>query len=246
MQTLKAKLARKIVGTSTSALLFLSLTAHAQESVNAELDSCVKGQQISLTGKGMVMGALTGLGAALLGNKKNDALKEAAIGAAVGGAAGFATAYFTAIETCYKENPAWIPESRIERTKAYAQVKQETKYKPAEGIRFQATRLEMPATVKAGTTLEIGSTFYVLTPNGAETQVGLERKLFAIVDGKETMLTFTGKGTEERTVEPGEHKDTAHLPIPGDAKPGTQYRFEFSVSADGKPGSTVKRTVTVE
>ena len=45
---------------------------------------------------------------------------HAAIGAVVGGAAGFATAYFTAIDTCYKQNPAWIPESKIERTKAYA------------------------------------------------------------------------------------------------------------------------------
>lgn len=198
-----------------------------------------------LTAKGAGAGAIAGLGASLFSNNK-DALKNAAIGAVVGGAAGFATAYFTAIDTCYKKNPSWIPESNIERTKAYAQVKRETKYKPAEGIKAKATKIAMASTVKAGEAADIGSTFIVLTPDGAETVVTLQRKLFAIVEGKETALTFTGKNTEERTVEPGEHKDTAHLPIPSDTKAGTQYRYEFSVSAGGKPFSSVNSTVTVQ
>lgn len=227
-------------------LLCLSFAAHAQESANTDLDACVKQEQIALTAKGAGAGAIAGLGAALFSKNGNDALKNAAIGAVVGGAAGFATAYFTAIDTCYKKNPSWIPESKIERTKAYAQVKKETKYKPSEGIKAQATKIAMPAVIKAGEALNIASTFIVLTPNGAETPVTLERKLFAIVDGKETPLTFTGKTNEERTVEPGEHRDNARLPIPPDAKAGTQYRYEFGVLAGGKSVSSVSSTVTVQ
>ncbi|TCG02291.1 hypothetical protein BZM27_54150 [Paraburkholderia steynii] len=55
---------------------------------------------------------MTGFAAMLVSNKKNDALKGAAVGAAVGGIAGFATAYYTAIDTCYKKNPSWVPESK--------------------------------------------------------------------------------------------------------------------------------------
>ncbi|TYC62190.1 hypothetical protein ETQ85_01155 [Zoogloea oleivorans] len=237
---------QKIAAKAIAALLCLSTAAHAQESANTELDACVKEEQIMLTAKGAGAGVLAGLGAALFSNNKKDALKNAAIGAVVGGAAGFATAYFTAVDTCFKKNPAWIPESKIERTKAYAQVKKDTKYKPTEGIKAQATKIEMPTTIKAGVPMDIVSTFIVLTPNGAETPIVIERKLFAIVEGKETALTFTGRNSEERTVEPGEHQDTARLPIPSDAKADTQYRFEFSVSAGGKPVSTVKETVTVQ
>lgn len=241
----KMPLLRQFATIYVAGLLCLSVAAHAQESANTDLDSCVKEEQIALTAKGAGAGAIAGLGAAIFSKKKDDALKNAAIGAVVGGAAGFATAYFTAIDTCYKKNPSWIPESKIERTKAYAQVKKETKYKPAEGIKAQATKIAMPATVKAGEALDIASTFIVLTPDGAETQVTLERKLFVIVEGKETALTFTGKNIEERTVEPGEHQDTAHLPIPSDTQVGTQYRYQFSVSAGGKPVSSVTSTVVV-
>ncbi len=237
---------RQFATSTVTAMLCLSTAAYAQESANADLDACVKEQQIALTAKGAGVGAIAGLGTALFSKNKNDALKNAAIGAVVGGAAGFATAYFTAIDACYKKNPSWIPESKIERTKAYALVKKETKYKPSEGIKAQATKIAMPGTIKAGEALDIASTFIVLTPNGAETPVSIERKLFAILDGKETPLTFTGKNNEERTVEPGEHQDTAHLPIPPDAKAGTQYRYEFGVTAGGKSASSVTSTVTVQ
>ncbi len=246
MHNRKTNTARQLAASAVASLMCLSLAAHAQESANADLDACVKEQQIALTAKGAGMGAIAGLGTALFSKNKGDALKNAAIGAVVGGAAGFATAYFTAIDACYKQNPAWIPESKIERTKAYAQVKKETKYKASEGIKAQATKIAMPGSVKAGEALDIASTFIVLTPNGAETAVTLERKLFAIVDGKETALTFTGRNSEERTVEPGEHLDTARLPIPSDAKAGTQYRYEFGVIAGGKPVSSVTSTVTVQ
>lgn len=245
MKNIKINKFRQVFTGVAVVLMCVSTVVHAQESANADLDVCVKEQQIALTAKGAATGAALGLGAALFSQNKDNALKKAAIGAAVGGAAGFATAYFTAIDTCYKKNPSWIPESKIERTKNYAQVKKDTKYKPSEGIKAQTTKLAMPATIKAGEALDILSTFIALTPNGAETPVTIERKLFAIVDGKEQPLTFTGKGSEERTVEPGEHQDKANLPIPSDAKAGTQYRFEFSVSAGGKPASSATSTVTV-
>ena len=245
MQIRTIPFCRTIPAALISSLLCLSFAAKAQESANADLDACVKEEQIALTVKGAGAGALAGLGAALFSGNKNDALKKAAIGAAVGGAAGFATAYFTSVDTCYKKNPSWIPETRIERSKGYEQVKLETNYKPSEGIKAQATRVEMPITGKAGSTLNVVSSFIVLTPDGAETRVTLERKLFAIVDGKETAVPFLGKTSEERTVEPGENKDSVGLRIPPEAKPGTKYRFEFSVSAGGLPAS-VTETVTVE
>jgi hypothetical protein len=244
---MKIKSIRRSSMVALAALMCLTSAAtHAQESANPELDKCVKDEQIALTAKGAGMGALTGLGMGLLSGNKEDALKKAAAGAVVGGAAGFATAYFTAIEACYKKNPSWIPESKIERTKDYAKVKKETKYQPKEGIKAAATKLDMPTSVKAGTTLDLASTFYVLTPDGAESPVTLERKLFEIVDNKENPLPYTGKGSEERTIEPGEHKDTGRLPIPSGTKAGTQFRYEFSVSAGGKPASTVKQTVVVQ
>lgn len=222
---------RHLATSLVASLMCLSLAAHAQESANADLDACVKEQQIVLTAKGAGMGALAGLGTALF-SKNKDALKNAAIGAVVGGAAGFATAYFTAIDTCYKQNPAWIPESKIERTKAYAQVKKETKYKASEGIKAQATKLAMPATVKAGEALEGHGGFGAVRGQHDEGAGDVER--------------LTGKNNEERTVEPGEHQDTARLPIPPDAKAGTQYRYEFGVIAGGKPVSSVTSTVTVQ
>lgn len=240
---------QKIAVCTLLTTLCLTTFVHAQESANAELDACVRDEQITLTAKGAGLGALAGLGAALFSgnkNKEDAAIKQAAIGAAVGGAAGFATAYFTAIDTCFKKNPSWIPESKIERTQDYTQVQRAIKYKPADGVKFEAIKLEMPKRAKAGTTVEFSSSFYVLTPDGAEIELMLERKLFLVVDGKETQMTFNGKNSEYRTLQPGGHKDTARLPIPAKAPVGTQYRVVFSVSAGGQPASSVQSTVVVE
>lgn len=229
-------------------LAFLSATTavQAQESANAELDACVRDEQITLTAKGAGLGALAGLSAGLFSGNKDNTVKKAAIGAAVGGAAGFATAYFTAIDTCFKKNPSWIPESKIERTQDYTEAKNAANYKPSQGIKVEAIKLVMPSTAKAGATLDAASSFYVLTPDGAETEVTIERKLFSIVDGNETQVTFNGKTTEQSIMQPGRHSDIARLPIPAKAQAGTKYRIEFSVSAGGKPPSTVQATVTVE
>ena len=174
-----------------TALLYLSGAASAQESVIEAQNACVHDEQVSSTVKGGGAGLLTGLGAGLLSGKKDNAVKGAAIGAAVGGAAGFALAYYTTIETCNKKNPIWIPESKIERTKNYEQVKKETKYKPSEGIKAQVRKIEMPISTSPGVTVDIdvNSTFIVLTPDGAETAVVLERKLFVVDEnGKETIV----------------------------------------------------------
>lgn len=235
-----------------SLLLPLASTfGHAQESANADLDSCVLQEQTIATAKGAGMGVVAGLGAALFGKNKDDSIKKAAIGAAVGGAvgaaAGFATAYYTAIDTCYKKNPSWIPESKIERTKRYEQVKKDIKYNPKrDGEKTQVSKVDMPATAKAGDKLDIATKFIAMTPDGSEAHVSVERKLFAIDDGKETIVPFPGKTKEDRTIEPGENVDTSRLPIPSEAKSGSQYRYEFAVSMAGKPASVATQTVTIQ
>lgn len=242
----KDKIHKNFAACSLAGLLSLATVVQAQESANPELDACVKQEMIALTVKGAGLGAIAAFGAAMLSGKKDDTANTALIGAAVGGAAGLATGFFTANNNCFKKNPGWIPESRIERTQDYAQVVKATKYKRSQGIKFEATQLSLPNRAKPGSNLDMVGDFYVLTPDGAETQVTIGRKLFAIENGQETELTFIGHGSEQRTLQPGGHKDIAHLPIPSKASAGMQYRVEFSISADGKPASTAKATVTIE
>jgi len=229
------------------ALLSSAGAVSAQESAYADLDACTKGEQIKLTAKGALTGALAGFGAAFLSGKKDDAAKAAVLGAAVGGAAGFATAYYNAIGTCYKANPSWKPESNIGRdqNKSYTQVNKENNYKPKEGIKVLTKQMEMATTVKPGTNLDINSTFDVMTPDGAETVVVIERKLFVIEDGKESPLNFPGTASESRTLEAGRNKDSVKLPIPAEAKAGSVYRVEFSAAASGKAPAIISKTVTV-
>ena len=232
---------------ATSVLSSASVVS-AQESAYADLDACTKGEQIKLTAKGAITGALVGLGAAFLSGKKDDAAKSAVLGAAVGGAAGFATAYYNAIGTCYKLNPTWIPESNIVRdpNKSYMQVKKENNYKPKEeGIKVLAKKMDMATSVTAGAKLDINSTFDVMTPDGAETAIVVERKLFAVEADKETAVFFPGRPSDQRTMEPGRNNDIVKLQIPMDAKVGSVYRVEFSVAAEGKVPTVISKTVTV-
>lgn len=241
----------KTVVVASLLLPLASTFSHAQESANADLDSCVTQEQTILTAKGAGMGVVAGLGAALFGKNKEDSIKKAAIGAAVGGAvgavAGFATAYYTAIDTCFKKNPSWIPESKIERTKQYDQVKKEIKYNPKrDGEKAMAVKINMPATAKAGDKIDMATRFIAMTPNGSDAHVKVERKLFAIDDGKESIVPFPGQTKEDRTVEPGENVDMSRLPIPSEAKSGSQYRYEFAVSMADKPASVTAQTVTIQ
>lgn len=239
--------ARKLSFLMAAVLLSLSGAASAEESAYQDLNACTKGEQIKLTTKGAVTGALAGLGAAFLSGKKDDAIKAAAIGGVAGGVAGFATAYYTAIETCLKLNPSWVTESNIVRdpSKSFKQVNKENNYKAKDGVMVLAKKIELATPVKAGTDLVINSTFDVMTPDGAETSILVERKLFVVVDGKESPIPFPSKISEERTVAAGRNTDTVKLPISPDAKAGTVYRMEFSVAAGGKTPEVITKTVTV-
>lgn len=231
----KAKVASVV---TAMGLLFSSTALFAQESANSDLDSCVRQKQVITTVKGSVVGALAGVAGGLFGgNKKKDAVTGAAIGAVVGGIAGFATAYYTAIDSCYKENPSWIPESNLQRTKDYNKVKRETHYKPKQGVLLRVESVKVAQPVKAGDFAEVDSAFIVMTPDGAEIPVTIERKLFVVDDkGEQTEVPFPGHATsEQHTFEPGEQQDTVRIPIPHDAKPGSLYSMRFSVAAGDKP-----------
>ncbi len=238
---------KKLVLSAFISSMIFHATVEAQVAIGDEArNACVKDEMIALTVKGAGLGAMAGLGSALFGNKKEDALKKAAAGAAVGGAAGFATAYFTANENCNKKNPSWIPESKLERTQGYEEVKAATKYKPSEGIKVQATTLLMPNRATAGTNISVESNFIVLTPNGEEMEVTIERKLFVIDnDGKENALPYNGQKIETMTFQPGGNKDTGNIKIPEKTPVGTKFRYEFSVSAGGKPTSSVQGIVAI-
>src|SRR5258708_2581865 len=173
---------------AAASLLQLSANVQAQESANADLTSCVRNEQIVTTAKGAGAGAIAGLSAMFVAHKSNDAVKGALIGAAVGGAVGFATDYYTAIDTCYKKNPSWKPESKLERTQSYDQLKKKIKYKPSQGIVAHAESVDIVAPVKADSQAEMNSTFYVMTPDGAETNVTVERKLFVMNGDKEEQV----------------------------------------------------------
>jgi hypothetical protein len=235
------KLKMRVAATVAAAtgMMFLATQVSAQESATDDLNSCVRKEQILTTAKGAGIGAVTGFAAMLVSNKKNDALKGAAVGAAVGGIAGFATAYYTAIDTCYKKNPSWVPESNIQHTKSFDKVKKELKYKSSQGVVVRANTVSIDGPVKADGQAVVNSTFALMTPDGAEHPVSVERKLYVIGDdGKETLVQFPGhSAAEEHTFEPGEVTDTVRIPIPHDAKPGNLYRVEFSVAADNKPAS---------
>ncbi|WP_157187678.1 glycine zipper family protein [Paraburkholderia dioscoreae] len=246
MMTRKKHLKTAVCMTVATGLLFVGFSANAQESANDDLNSCVKHEQIVSTAKGVGIGALTGLTAMLVSHKKDDAVKGALIGAAVGGVAGFATAYYTAVNTCFKKNPAWLPESDIQRTKDYDNVKRAIKYKPAQGIITRAESVEVGGTVKADGQANVSSSFILMTPDGAEAPVTIERKLYSVSDDKETEVPFPGRTSEQHTFEPGEQKDTVHIPIPHDAKAGSVYRVQFSVAAADRPPSVASQTFTVK
>jgi hypothetical protein len=235
-----------VCATIATGLLFSAVSASAQESANDDLNACVKKEQIVTTAKGAGIGALTGLTAMLVTHKKDDAVKGALIGAAVGGIAGFATAYYTAVDTCFKKNPAWLPESDIQHTKDYDKVKREIRYKPSQGIVTRTESVNVVGPVKPASQAEVDSSFIVMTPDAAETPVTLERKLYVVGDDqKETQVPFPGNTSEQHAFAPGEQRDTVHIPIPQDAKPGSKYRVEISVTAGDRPPSVASQTFTI-
>lgn len=214
--------------------------SHAQESVNKDLDNCVRQEQTRSAVKGAVAGALLGfLKSAVDDSKSRDTGKDVLVGAAVGGAAGFATAYFTAVSKCYKKNPSWVPETRLTRGANYEQVKAAVGYDSSMGVVAKSFSLSAPSTVQPGAVLPLESRFVALSPDGAEVDVVIERRLFAVFEGKETPVPFPGVDREQRKVEAGEQADSSKISLPSNMPVGTALRYEFSVAATGKPASVV-------
>lgn len=230
----------------TTGIVLTQNVAFAQESANDELNSCVKKEQILSTAKGAGIGAITGLTAMLVAHKSQDAGKAALVGAVAGGIVGFATAYYTAVDSCFKKNPAWMPESDIQRTNDYDSVKKRIHYRPNQGIQTRVESVTVNGPVKADGQAEVASTFIVMTPDGAETPATVERKLFVVGDdGKETEVPFPGRTAEQRTFSPGEQRDLVHVPIPHDAKAGSVYRVQFGVAAADNPAVVASQKFTV-
>lgn len=221
--------------------------AFAQESAYADLDACTRNEQVKLTAKGALTGALAGFGGAYLTGNKDKAKKAALAGLAGGGAIGFATAYYTAIDTCKKLNPTWVTESNLVRdpSKSYADVKKEHHYAAKQGIVLHLRDIAMQDQAKPGDKVAIDTIYDVLTPDGAETPVVFSRKLFVVADGTEKLVTFPMAATSTRTVEAGRSKESMVLPISAEMPAGTVYRVELSASAGGKAPVVMSKNVTV-
>ena len=76
---MKNKIFMKKVTYALLAALSVTTAVQAQESANAELDACVRDEQIALTAKGAGLGALAGLSATLFSGNKDDALLHALV-----------------------------------------------------------------------------------------------------------------------------------------------------------------------
>jgi len=228
-------------------LQLCSVSAVAQESAYADLDACTRSEQLKLTGKGALVGAISGFGGALLTGNSDKAKKAALAGALGGGAIGLAKAFYTAIDTCKKLNPSWVTESTLVRdpSKSYAQVKTEHKYVPKQGVVLHMHDMTMPGETSAGSKVDIGTSYDVMTPDGAETQVILSRKLYVVADGNEKVVPFPMAELATRTVEAGRNKESLTLPIPADAKAGTEYRVELSAAAGDKAPTSLSRTIKI-
>jgi hypothetical protein len=243
MVTLKCL--RRVATTVAFVSTLAPLQVNAQQSAYADLNECTKQEQIKLTAQGAVLGALAGLFTA---NKNEDRGKNALAGAAVGGVAGFLTAYFTAVNTCFKLNPSWIPESQLVRDpgRSYDQVKSENRYMPNQGVRVAFKSLTAPRTAKPGDSLDIASVYDVMSPDGSEVSLSVDRKLYNIVGGKATELSFPGKTNEQRTVEVGRVSEVVKLQLPNGIETGTVFKVQVIVSVVGKPPAVMVSTITVQ
>lgn len=253
MHTMKVQYPRFAACFLVATVLVACLPLPAQEGANPQLDQCIQGKKKKYIGKGTAVGLVTGLLFGFLtGKSTKDTIVDAAGGAIAGSIAGYATWYYKAAGDCLKENPSWIPESEIERSKSYQEAVQETNYDPQQGPLVQVSQIDMATSVKPGGYLDINTTFIVLTPNGEESKITITRKLYAgevDKDGnitKEEEIPFIGHASEERTMEAGEQVDKVHhLPIAREAKAGVAYRFEFQVTIDNQ-SSTKSAIVKIE
>ena len=215
----------------------LGANAWAAESVTPELDKCINQKKISYTAKGAVAGALMGfLSAKASGKNKEDERKAALIGAVAGGGLGFLTAWNKAVDACKNEHPDWVVESGITRSPNYDAVVAEFNYKPPQKDSVAVVRpLQVPESVTPGDTASIQAKFVILTPDGGEAKVKIDRKFFVIADGQEESLSFPGRDSEDRVVENGEQVDEFNLPIDKEVPVGTKIRVQYAISLNGAP-----------
>jgi hypothetical protein len=227
---------------TTLAVLF-SGQVWSQQSVESQLNDCVKNEQIKQTAVGALVGGL--FGAFLASSQGKDTTKGAAAGAVAGAAGGWILAYNTAVATCQKAHPDWIPNAKLQRTKDYDRVRNEINYKAPQGIISRVVSLNAPQEVKAGSAIDIKSTFQVMTPDGAETKITLTREMTTIVDGKPNPTAISNaKPTELLTIEPGEQQDVVHIQLPSELKAGVVIRYSFGVSVGGQ--NSVPSTVDIK
>ena len=223
---------------SASLVGALSASAWSGQSVTSDLDKCINQKKVSYTAKGAVAGALMGfLSAKASGKNKEDERKAALIGAVAGGGLGFLTAWNKAVDACKNEHPDWVVESGITRSPNYDAVVAEFNYKPPQKDSVAVVRpLQMPESVKPGDTASIQAKFVILTPDGGEAKVKIERKFFIVVaDGQEEPISYPGKDSEDRVVENGEQVDEFNLPIHPDVPVGTNIRVQYAISLNGAP-----------
>lgn len=215
----------------------LGANTWAGESVTSELDKCINQKQISYTAKGAMAGALAGFLGARAAGKKEDERKAALIGAVVGGGMGYLTAWNKAVGACKKEHPDWVVESDITRSANYDAIVAEFNYKSPQKDSVAVVRpLQIPEFVKPGDTAAIQAKFVILTPDGGEAKVKIERKFFVIVgEGQEEPIAYPGKDSEDRVVENGEQVDAFNLPIHKDVPVDTKIRVQYSISLNGAP-----------
>lgn len=230
-----------------SVISTLSANAWSGESVTSDLDKCINQKKISYTAKGAVTGALMGfLSAKASGKNKEDERKAALIGAVAGGGLGFLTAWNKAVDACKNEHPDWVVESDIKRSPNYDAVVSEFNYKPPQKDSVAVVRpLQVPESVKPGDTASIPAKFVILTPDGGEAKIKIERKFFIVVsDSQEEPISYPGRDSEDRVIENGEQVDLFNLPIDKEVPVGTKIRVQYGISLNGAP--TVSQSGIVE
>lgn len=218
-----------------SVLSLLGANTWAGQSVTPDLDKCITQKKISYTATGAIAGALTGWLAAKATGKE-DERKAALIGAVAGGGMGYLTAWNKAVNVCKKEHPDWVVESDITRSANYDAVVAEFNYAPPQEDSVAVVRpLQMTESVKPGDTASIQAKFVILTPDGGEAKVKIERKFFVVVDDKDEPISYPGRDSEDRVVENGEQVDEFSLPIDKEVPVGSKIRVQYAISLNGAP-----------
>ena len=251
------------VATLGLSALLACMPVGAQTAMQRHLDDCISLAQKSDAAAGGVLGFLSHFSVSVShtsstgstppppppppdNNNRSSGL-NAATATAVGGAMGLATAYFHAMADCLEDHPDWLPESQLQRAVDYKAAMARAGYESAQGIVIKPESVDMPAEARPETKFQVRSRFLVLTPDGGETKVQIERKLFAVVNGNEEAITIPAPAQERRTLAAGEHEDVVNLVIPKEAPLGTVYRVEFSIGGGGRnaPASSVSGSIKV-